>query len=506
MIKAKYLLQFIEHQEDVFFILELPSLVYRYISPSVVTRGYTVEEIYEQPGIMYRYLSPERMEYFMGLVQDSIGKGPLTVEYPLLIKSGETRWYRNTMTVFIEDDGTQLLVGIGKDITTNKIAELEIQKLKSEYEDLFQNAPIGYHSLDTDGKIVRINNTELKWLGYTREELLGQSIRKLYAPESHKFFDLKFRKLMDSGAANDFRMKLVRKDGSTFHCLLNATTIKDEHGKPSITRSILTDITELKAAEDHAKRSQQALQTINEELDAANKRMERLNFTKDVLLKIISHDLRNPLETIKLISNLLNEKYEVLDPGTILKYLDFIRKSSIQATDILDDMTGMMNLGNEIVFELEKTDLAPIVEEAISINREKALEKTIRILFNDYKDMQELNIKVDRKWFLRAVDNLIGNALKFTKSGGEINVNCRQLEDKVILTIADNGIGIPDHVKSILFKKSVVPSREGTEGELGTGLGLSIVKQIIDMQEGEISFESKEGIGSSFEIKLPYAN
>jgi len=506
MIRAKYLLQFIEHQEDVFFILEFPALVYRYISPSVISRGYTVEEVYEQPGIMYRYLSPEQMEYFKGLVRDSIGKGPLTVEYPIQTKSGETKWYRNTMMVFVEEDGTQLLVGIGKDITAKKMADLELQKLKSEYEDLYENAPVGYHSIDKDGNIVRINDTELKWLGYTREELLGQSIRKLYAPESQKTFDVKFKQLMEMGVAKDFRMQLARKDGSTFHCLLNASTIKDDQGKPVFTRSIFTDISELKIAEDKANRSKLALQAINEELSATNKRMEKLNFTKEILLKILSHDLRNPLETIKMISSLLDEKYDALDSGTILKYLDYIRKTSHQATNILDDMTGMFDLTNEIIFEMEIANIAPLIEEVITINSEKAAIKTISIQFHKKAEVEAFKVNIDQKWFIRAVDNIISNSLKFTKPGGEINISCRKEGDKVILTITDNGIGIPEQLKSILFKKSNVPSRAGTEGELGTGLGLSIVKQIIDLQEGEISFESTEGIGSSFEIKLPHAN
>ncbi|MCC6724176.1 MAG: PAS domain S-box protein [Saprospiraceae bacterium] len=315
MIRKDHLLEFIEQLDEVFFIMDYPSLEYKYISPSVLSRGYTQEEVYENPDTMLQQFSPEQQKAFLELVERNLGKGPITTEYPVLTKSGKTIWYQSTFLLLHEPDGRQSLVGMGRDVSYWKNAELEIEKLKLEYEDLYNNAPNGYHSLDTEGVIVRVNDTELDWLGYKREEMMGKNVQEVFlTPDSQRKFAKIYPMLKANGFAKDVKIELLRKDGSTLHALLNASTEKDEQGSLVYTRSIFTDITALSEAEEKLKKSKIALESINSELKHANQKLERLNFTKDVLLRIISHDLRNPLETIKLLSGLLNEKYDELDP------------------------------------------------------------------------------------------------------------------------------------------------------------------------------------------------
>ncbi len=506
MKKDHFLLQLIERLDEVFYIMEYPSMDFKYVSPGIVSRGYSVQEIYDNPGIMYQHLNADQREYFIKAIEDSFGKGPLTIDYPLKTRLGENKWYQSSMMLMQDGEDGQLLVGFVKDISERKNAILELQNLKAEYEDLYNNAPNGYHSLDANGNIIRINDTELKWLGYTREEMLGKPIKKFITTTSQKTFDENFPKVLALNAISDLHLELVRKDGTILHCLLNASIKSENESKMNFTRTILTDISELKESEDRLRHSQMALEAINQELKEANRRLERLNLTKDVLLKIVSHDLRNPLETVKMISGLLSEKYEDLDPGTLLKYLDYISQSSSHATDILDDMTGMLNLDNDLNFKLKKTAIAPILEEAIAPHKNRANEKNIAMLFERSSDLDKWQVNVDAKWMVRAMDNLITNALKFTYPNGEVKVGCQGDGQEVVLYVEDNGMGISEEVQQTLFNKFMVKSQHGTAGEMGTGLGLSIVKQIIDMQIGEIKVESTKGKGSRFEIRLPMVN
>ncbi len=507
MISSSYFLEFIEQLDEVFFIMEYPSLVYRYISPSIASRGYTQEEVYADASLIQGSFSLELKQYFFGLMDDSLGKRPVTVEYSVQTKSGETKWYQSTFLLVNELEGVQLLVGMGRDISYRKNAELESENLKQEYEDLYNHAPNGYHSLGVNGIVMRINDTELDWLGYSREEMLGRKIQEEFlTPASQQLFAKSYPKLKADGNIYDLRMELIRKDGSILYTLLNASAVRDEQGEMVFTRSILTDITALVTAEEKLKQTQVALEAVNQELKLANQKLERLNFTKDVLLKIISHDLRNPLETIKLVSSLLHEKYDELDSEALSKYLEYISVTGQNANDILGDMTHIIQLGNKEKLNLIATNLHLLTEEAASINKKRAAEKVVILQFESKHVSPPLMAQADAKWMVRALDNLIANALKFSRKGGFIKMSCHQEGYEAVLTIDDNGIGIPSDILPILFTQENVPSRPGTEGEQGTGLGLSIVSQIIEMQAGRVGVTSTEGVGSRFEIRLPVAS
>lgn len=504
MVKNDYFQQFLEQLDEVFFVMDFPSLAHRFISPSVEKiRGYTAEEVYANPGIMYQHNSPEQTAYMMDLFRKNIDKPPFVVEHQMETKQGELRWYSNSMMVLTTKEGEQLLVGLSRDITDRKNAELELQKLKQAYEDLYNNAPNGYHSLDGNGFLKRINDTELKLLGYTREELMGKRIFDIvFTPETRQKVQSDFSNFMKLGYTKDYRLDVLRKDGSTIPVLVNASFEKNEKGETIFSRSILTDISELAKTEEALQRSQAALEAINKELKQTNKKLERLNFTKDVLLKIISHDLRSPLETIKLIANLLNDQYEDLDSETVLKYLEYINETSNHATGVLEDMAGMINLGDKFSLQLKKTALDPIIEKAIVNNAGQAAKKGILIEYEKGQAPAKVKVKINPKWLVRALDNLIHNAIKFSEKGGKIKISYILEGKKAVIKVADTGIGISSKALSMLFSKDGNQSRLGTAGERGTGFGLSIVKQIMEMMHSEIHATSTEGQGSTFEIRL----
>lgn len=125
-----------------------------------------------------------------------------------------------------------------------------LQQYADDTEDLYNNAPYGYHSLDTNGMIVRINNTELNWLGYSREELLNQKkITELLTPASLQIFQANFPRFKQQGYINNLEFEFVRKDGSILWVSLNGTAIKDTAGTYIMSRSTLFDISERKQAE-----------------------------------------------------------------------------------------------------------------------------------------------------------------------------------------------------------------------------------------------------------------
>jgi PAS domain S-box-containing protein len=138
-----------------------------------------------------------------------------------------------------------------------KSAEEVLRKSAEEIKDLYNKAPCGYHSLDKNGVLVRINDTELAWLGYTRDEIIGKKLTEIITPESRKTFQATFPILRQRGWVKDLELELVRKDGSVMPVLISASAILDEKGDYLMSRSTVYDITERKQAEKALRESRE---------------------------------------------------------------------------------------------------------------------------------------------------------------------------------------------------------------------------------------------------------
>ncbi|BAZ24262.1 two-component hybrid sensor and regulator [Kalymmatonema gypsitolerans NIES-4073] len=167
---------------------------------------------------------------------------------------------------------------LASEITERQQAEVTLQKYAAELEDLYNNAPCGYHSVDSDGTLIRINDTELKWLGYTRDEVI----------EKKKFFDLltdssiaTFQKcfpiFQERGWVNDLEFQLICKDGTILPVLLSATAIKDAAGQYVMSRSTVFDISERQAALRERKQAEAELSNLRAALESAVEGVSRLD-------------------------------------------------------------------------------------------------------------------------------------------------------------------------------------------------------------------------------------
>jgi PAS domain S-box-containing protein len=168
---------------------------------------------------------------------------------------------------FADVDGSPLVLEMGIDITERKRAEEALAEQAMLVQDLYNQAPCGYHSLDSEGFIAQINDTELTWLGYTREEVVGKlHFSDILTPDSRKMFENTFSGFKARGWARDIEYELVRRDGTVFPVNLSATAVTDEAGNYLMSRSTIFDMSDRKRAEKALARSEAMLRLILDNL------------------------------------------------------------------------------------------------------------------------------------------------------------------------------------------------------------------------------------------------
>ncbi|QWF69850.1 PAS domain S-box protein [Methylomonas paludis] len=401
----------------------------------------------------------------------------------------ETRHRRKDGSVFdveihargIVIDGLRCLYNSARDITKRKLLERKLQESAQEIQDLYDNAPCGYHSVDSNGTILRINNTELKWLGYEREEIEGKRKSGEFLTSSNpNQYHNTFAGLLEDGHIGDLEFELVGKNGMVRNIILNATAIRDADGNFLMSRSVLHDITERKR--------------IETQLELRDRR-------KDEFLAMLGHELRNPLAPIRYAVYWLKNQ-DVSDP-LITRNYDIIDRQVDHITRLIDDLldTARITQG-KITLKKEPVLLNDVVNNAIDACRPLILERE-QVLIIDL-DATPLWIKGDPARLTQVISNLLNNAAKYTAKQGKITLTTRRDQAEAVIDVKDNGIGIAPNDINDIFDLFFQIRHNQADAPSGLGLGLALVNRLVKMHDGAISAASDGiGLGSTFSVRLP---
>lgn len=234
----------------------------------------------------------------------------------------------------------------------------------------------------------------------------------------------------------------------------------------------------------------------------SNAALTQLNREKDKMLRVGAHDLRNPIAAVYSLSEL---NLPADQRGDQAEDWRLVRQACSGALDLIQEMliaTEMKDLHQHE--KLVKISINQLCSDTTRLIQYRADEKQLELRFIPLA--QDLLVEVGPERMRRAITNLLTNAIKFSSSGSTVTLQIERNEKGVLISVQDQGIGIPESYRDKIFQSFTSVKRNGTKGELAYGLGLSIVKEIVEAQRGEIWYISTEGEGSTFYIQLPLAS
>ncbi|WP_303309494.1 PAS domain-containing sensor histidine kinase [Hymenobacter sp. BT730] len=228
----------------------------------------------------------------------------------------------------------------------------------------------------------------------------------------------------------------------------------------------------------------------------------RYQSKKNSMLEILSHDLASPLVLAQQMADYIAEKVEGLQDARLNAMISEMRIACQEGVSLIRDFVDQEFLDSSNVdVHLERLDLVERLN--ILLQNYQHREYAAGHHFQFQASHPSIYADIDENKFMQVLNNLLGNAIKFTPDGGFLSVTIAQQPTRVLLTVADTGIGIPVELQPELFERFTRARRPGLRGEKTTGLGMSIIKTIVELHDGRIWVESAEGQGTTFFIELP---
>jgi PAS domain S-box-containing protein len=383
------------------------------------------------------------------------------------------------------NDNVMGTVGVAKDITDEVKAAKELIYLKKLSDKILAGTPGGLVLIDLEFKVTMVNKGFENITGITSNKIQGKNaLEYLKIPEIEELLEtMNFKQKFDYVV---YQGKSL--DPSEFNITLNNvektlidywTPLIDNRGKVEFVLIILQDITSRKNLEVDLKDQAEMLQ--------------RSNDLKDIFTDILRHDLLNPIGVIKNYVELLSD--EVIDP-LVRQNINAISRNADKAVEMIENASKLAKLEKEEDIKFRKVDLGSVLNETVENVKNRAVKKHIK-LNNTIKKEYQASVSS----FIEAVFlNLLTNAIKYSPGNTTITVGIEESKESLRVIVKDQGEGIDDIYKDLVFTRFERLKREGVKG---TGLGLAIAKRIVGIHQGRIWVEDNPGGGSIFYVEIP---
>jgi PAS domain S-box-containing protein len=391
-----------------------------------------------------------------------------------------------------------------RDVTARTEADLLSRRLAA-IVDSSDDAIVGK---DLTSIITSWNHGAEKIFGYTAEEMIGTSIKRLIPADRQQEEDEILARLRRGDRFDHFETIRVTKDGRELDVSLTISPIKDASGKVVGASKIARDITQQKLADTALRQARKDAEEANtakarllESEQQARAEAERASRMKDEFLATLSHELRTPLNAVLGWSTILRGTQQT--DTQMAQGLDAIDRNARIQAQIIDDLLDMSRIiSGKVRLDVQPLDLPAVVLEAIETIRAGASAKEIRL--QTVIDPLNATILGDPNRLQQVFWNLLNNAIKFTPKGGRIQVLLQRINSHVDVSVVDTGEGISPDFLPYIFNRFQQADPSTTRKHGGLGLGLAIVKNLVELHGGTVRAKSGGiGKGSSFIVTLP---
>ena len=371
-----------------------------------------------------------------------------------------------------------------------KAAYLSLRKAERFLSNVLDSASeISIIATDPEGVITAFNKGAERMLGYDEADLVGKktpAILHLDVEVEQRSAELSeelgrpvegfrvFIEKPEQDGAEKHEWTYVHKDGRHIPVSLVVTTMRNDAGKITGYLGIAEDISERK----------------------------RLDKMKNEFISTVSHELRTPLTSISgalglLVGGSLGEL-----PEKAQTLLAVAHRNSKRLTHLINDLLDIEKIAaGKLHFDMQVQHLMPFVEQVLESNRDYGSDRGITLALS--ASVPDVLIRVDSQRLTQVLANLLSNAIKFSPDQGKVTLTAETSDEKVIVSVIDNGPGIADSFRGRIFQRFAQADSSDTRAKDGTGLGLAISRELIEKMGGRIDFESTEGEGSRFFFELP---
>ncbi len=372
-----------------------------------------------------------------------------------------------------------------KDVTESVELERRLTQSEQSYRHLVNSIPDPFFALDKHLRVTFWNENVEKLTGTSAKDAIGKHIRQVLPEASGKEHDEIYFSVLFNGKPQNFTMNIKTA---------NSELIFENYIYSSVRGlSVLCkDVTEDRRFEAELQRYNLQLQQLVEERTKALKEAERLA-TIGQTAGMVGHDIRNPLQSI--VSNLYLAKAEVeplADNEAKKRLTESLNSIEEQIFYINKIVTDLQDYARRLKPEMQETEVDKIVDSVFS-----AVKMPENIFVSRFVQKDAPHIITDASFVMRILTNLVTNAIQAMPKGGKLSVQATCRGNKIILTVADSGEGIPEEVKPHLFQPLF------TTKSKGQGFGLATVKRLTEALKGTISFESELGKGTTFTVQIP---
>ncbi len=409
---------------------------------------------------------------------------PAIIEYPGYSRKGKHFFLEGLISLKYDSEGKKIgFSGLIRDIMKRKEAEQKLKESEIKHRRIIENLNDFIAILDTKLYVEYVNEkTMYKILGYRNEDIIGKSVLKFVHPDDLNRAIKTIRTGAKVGEAI-LELRIKHKDGSWIWFECKGKSFVDKNGEKK-AQLIGRDITERKKAEEE---------------------LRKINELKTEFLRRTSHELKTPLVSIKGFSDLLLNLYrDEFNPDTI-SIVKEIKQGCLRLENLIGDILESSKLESyQIQLKPTKEDLSFLINFCVKELKILAETRNQKIILNI---QDNLITHFEKEKIYEVISNLLSNAIKNTPPNGVIEIQSEVKNNRYIVSVKDNGIGLTNEEKNQLFKQFGKIERYGQGLDLGiegTGLGLYISKKIVELHGGKIWAESEgRNKGSTFYFSLP---